>query len=347
MAKKILLVVAVLVVAVLGRVGYKVAQASGQFTKVETVHADTCSTVAAAPGPEDLVIDHATGFAYIAATDRRMTDPRPRGSIYMLDLNDHGSVPVEVLGDNPNDFFSHGVSLWRGSDGALRLFAVNHPETGETVEIFDVAEDGQLQHAETIRSEVMHSLNDVVAVGPRQFYATNDQRFDGGIGGALEVFLGLPLGDLVYFNGEDAVIAASGFAYANGVNVSLDGQKIYVAETIGHNLAVFDRDPGSGELSSRRDYGLSTGADNIDVAPDGSLFIGAHPDLLAFTAHAGDPETISPSQVVRFDPANAEFATVYASLDGELNGSATGAYWKGTLLVSGVFDADLARCEIQ
>ena len=347
MAKKILLVIAVLVVAVLGRVGYKVAQASGQFIEIESVQADTCATIAVAPGPEDLVIDHATGFAFIAATDRRMRDPRPRGSIYMLDLNDPASVPVEVLGDTPNDFFGHGVSLWRGSDGALRLFAVNHPESGETVEIFDVAEDGQLQHAETIRSEVMHSLNDVVAVGPRQFYATNDQRFDGGIGGALEVFLGLPLGDLVYFDGEEAVIAASGFAYANGVNVSLDGQKIYVAETIGHNLAVFDRETNTGELSSRRDYGLSTGVDNIDVAPDGSLYIGAHPDLLAFTAHAGDPETISPSQVVRFDPEDGAITTVYASLDGELNGSATGAFWNGTLLVSGVFEPRLARCEIQ
>ena len=345
MAKKILLIVAVLVVAVLGRVGYKVAQASGQFTEVETVQAGTCSTIAVASGPEDLVIDHATGIAYIAATDRRVKNPRPRGSIYMLDLKNPNSLPVEVLGGTPNDFFSHGVSLWRGSDGGLRLFAVNHRQTGETVEIFDVAEDGQLHHAETIRSEVMHSLNDVVAVGPRQFYATNDQRFDGGIGGALEVFLGLPLGDLVYFDGKQAVIAASGFAYANGVNVSLDGQKIYVAETIGHNLAVFDRDEGSGELSSRRDYGLNTGVDNIDVAPDGSLYIGAHPDLLAFTAHASDPETISPSQVVRFDQSNGKFATAYASLNGELNGSATGAYWNDTLLVSGVFDANVARCE--
>ena len=205
MAKKILLIVAVLVVAVLGRVGYKVAQASGQFTEVETVQAGTCSTIAVASGPEDLVIDHATGIAYIAATDRRVKNPRPRGSIYMLDLKDPYSLPVEVLGGTPNDFFSHGVSLWRGSDGGLRLFAVNHQQTGETVEIFDVAEDGQLHHAETIRSEVMHSFNDVVAVGPRQFYATNDQRFDGGIGGALEVFLGLPLGDLVYFDGKQAV----------------------------------------------------------------------------------------------------------------------------------------------
>ena len=346
MAKKLLLAAGIILAIIAARVVYMVTQASGLFVDTETVLADRCGTVETMPGPEDLLIDHQTGFAYFAAVDRRQTNPRPRGSIFMLDLNDPASQPVEVLGDEIADFYAHGISLWRGADGTLRMFAVNHSQSGDTVEIFEVAEDGQLKHLETITSSAMRSLNDVVAVGPRQFYATNDQHFDGGIGGAAEVFLGLPLGEVIYFDGKRAQTAASGFAYANGVNVSLDGETVYVAETIGAALAVFDRNETSGKLSARVNYDLGTGADNIDVAPDGTLYIGAHPNLLAFSTHSGDPEAISPSQVVKFDPATGEFETVYMSEKGELNGSATGAYWNGTLLVSGVFDPKLARCEL-
>ncbi|MEL6694336.1 MAG: hypothetical protein AAFQ12_15095, partial [Pseudomonadota bacterium] len=125
-----------------------------------------------------------------------------------------------------------------------------------------------------------------------------------------------------------------------------DGSKVYVTETIGRKLAVFERDQTSGALSKRKNYGMGTGADNIDVAPDGALYIGAHPKLLAFTQHASNPETVSPSQVVKFDPVERGFESVYVSQDGELNGSATGAYWNETLLVSGVFDSQIARCSV-
>lgn len=345
MTKKLFIMIALVLAVVLGRVGFKVIQASGQFTELETTLADRCEYIDTAPGPEDIAIDHATGIAYFAATDRRVETPRPRGSIYRLDLNDPSSAPVEVLGDVPADFFAHGLSLWRDPEGVLRLFAVNHPKSGETVEIFEVANDEELEHVETVTSDAMYALNDVVAVGPRQFYATNDQRYKDGIGAILEVFLGLPLGELIYFDGDKGTKAVGGFAFANGVNVSLDGTQVYVAETIGRKLAIFDRDTTTGALNGRRNHNIGSGLDNIDVAPDGSLYIGAHPKLLAFTAHAEDPQTISPSEVIKFDPNDGSYETVYVSKDGELNGSATGAYWKGTLLVGGVFDPHIARCD--
>ena len=344
MIKKVLLGVAIIAAIIIGRVLFKVGQASGQFVSLETVLADRCESIEIAPGPEDIEIDHETGIAYIAATDRRVLEPRPRGTIFTLDLNDPDAVPIEILGQEPADFYSHGISLWRGPDGKLRLFAVNHPEAGETVEVFDIAADGGLIHIETITSPKMFALNDLVAVGARQFYATNDQKYKDGIGAALELFLGLPLGEVIYFDGEETKKVASGFAFANGVNTSLDGSQVYVTETIGRKLAVFERDKVSGALSKRRNYGLGTGADNIDIAPDGTVYIGAHPKLLAFTKHASDPDAVSPSQVIRFDPVERDFESVYVSQNGELNGSATGAYWNDTLLVGGVFDSHIARC---
>ena len=59
--------------------------------------------------------------------------------------------------------------------------------------------DGALTHLESVSFAEMHSPNDVVAVGPRQFYATNDRRHEQGIIAQLEAYLALPLTNVVYF----------------------------------------------------------------------------------------------------------------------------------------------------
>jgi len=112
-------------------------------------------------------------------------------------------------------------------------------------------------------------------------------------------------------------------------------------------INVYKRDIGTGELTERKRISIGTGADNIDVALDGSLYIGAHPDLLAYLEHVKDPAAISPSQVVHLDPKSGDYQTVFMSINGELDGSATGAYWQGSLLVGGVFESHVMRCALR
>ena len=127
---------------------------------------------------------------------------------------------------------------------------INHASTGrESVEIFDVANNGDLTHLESVAFPAMFSPNDVVAVGARAFYATNDRRYDGGALGQLEAYLGLPLVNLVYYDGAGSVVAAKGLTYANGVNRSADGKTIYVAEFLLRQVRVYERDRITGALS--------------------------------------------------------------------------------------------------
>ncbi|MBB5519950.1 strictosidine synthase family protein [Amphiplicatus metriothermophilus] len=320
--------------------------ASGLLLNLEPRLADRCTRVDVSPGTEDVTIDPEAQLAYISATDRRAARAgRPkRGAIFALDLAADYAVR-EVSPDWPADFQPHGISLWRGADGRKRLFVVNHPASGgHSVEIFSVEQDGSLTHLETVAFEAMRSPNDVAAVGPRQFYATNDRGFEGGLMGTLEAWLALPFSSVVYFDGENDGIVRKGLAYANGINVSHDGDTVYVAEFLRRRISVYDRDRNTGALSRRAVVRLDAGPDNIEVARDGALWVAGHPKVFDFLKHAEDPSAISPSHVARVNPETGDVGEVFVDPSGAINASSVGAVWDDTLIVGAVFDGHVMVC---
>lgn len=66
------------------------------------------------------------------------------------------------------------------------------------------------------------SVNDVVAVGPDSFYATNDHYFYDFILMFLEMYLGLTWSNVVYYSPKEVKEVAAGFYSANGINISPD-----------------------------------------------------------------------------------------------------------------------------
>lgn len=335
-------IVGLVVVAALARMAWVMVPVSGVLDRLEPKLAETCSRVDIHPGTEDVTIDPDTGTVYVSAYDRR--DPSgPDGGIWAFSLKDQ--TPRLVSTDAPAGFRPHGISLWRGPD-MKRLFAISHPPDGtHVVEIFDVTGDG-LTHVGSVSFEAMYSPNDLVAVGPEQFYATNDQRFEDGLLSQLEIYLGLPLTSVVYWDGQDGRVAATGLAFANGINASADGRTIYVASFLGRRIAVYARDPETGDLTHVKDLPVPTNPDNIEVAADGSLYIGAHPKPFEFLAHAEDPAKTAPAQVIRLDPETGEVEEVLVAVDGILSGSSVGAVHDGVLVVGAVFDPHVLVCPL-
>lgn len=345
MRKILLWIVLSIVVVLAGRLVFLLVPASGQFTSFETVGVDQCRKIEVAPGPEDIQIDHETGLAYISATDRRNDTESQRVGIYSLDLNNPDASPRRLEGKLPDGFAPHGISLWKSDAGERRLFVVNHPNGGHSVEIFKLDDNDYLTHLETITSDFFTAPNDVVAVGKRQFYVSNMQHAAGGIALTLELYLGLPVTDVIYFDGASATQALTGLIAANGLNVSADGSELYVAELIARRINIFKLAPKTGLLSDRRQLKIGTSPDNIDVAPDGLLYIGSHPNLLAFSKHAANANEMSASQIVRLDPDSGDYETVFMSIEGELNGSSVGAFFNDKLLVGGVFESHIMLCK--
>lgn len=342
-----------IVAAVVGLLAVRLLSAAGYFTAVRVEIPAACETLAAVAGPEDIEIDRERGLAFVSGVDRRALfggSTGVRGGIYVVDLKAPRSEWAlrPVTANEPADFKPHGLSLHIGADGARRLFVVNHPAGGHTVEIFDVAADGMLSHAKTIADPLLVSPNDVVAVGEETFYATNDHGTSDRTAQRLGDLLLLRNGDVVYYDGAAMRVVADRLLLANGINASADRKTVYVAETLGTALHVYARDPATGDLGQRDYISLGTGLDNIDVEPDGSLLIAAHPNMMAFLGHASDPKALSPSQVVRVVPGAAgggKAGTIYLNRGGEMSGSSVAAGYGDIMLVGEVFESKILVCQ--
>lgn len=70
------------------------------------------------------------------------------------------------------------------------------------------------------------SLNDIVAVGPEHFYATNDHYFLDPYLRSWEMYLGLAWSYVVYYSPSEVRVVAEGFDFANGINISPDGKYV-------------------------------------------------------------------------------------------------------------------------
>jgi arylesterase/paraoxonase len=78
------------------------------------------------------------------------------------------------------------------------------------------------------------------------------------------------------------------------------------------------------------------------------LWIGAHPKLLSFLAHAGDEESLSPSQVLWVDPDvgfDPPVRDAFLDLGEDLSGSSVAAPWGSRLLIGSVFEEHFLDCE--
>jgi arylesterase/paraoxonase len=323
---------------------------AGQFKSIQPHFSGTCFEVAGISGPEDITIHPGKRIAYISSTDRwALQQGEPgKGAIFSYDLSKDHPKPVIMQHDFADDFNPHGMSLFVDKQGNERLFVVNHSKGRHSIEIFQLNNDN-LAHLETLQDPMMISPNDVVAVGLNQVYFTNDHGYADGALRTLEEYARLKRANLVYYDGRSYKEAASGFSYANGVNVSRDGKKLYLAATTEMTLYVFQRDIESGTLSQEAEIALDTGVDNIEIDANGDVWIGAHPQLLKFVGHAGDSSKLSPSQVLRIrQNSSGDYAVAEKYLDKgqELSGSSVAAVLENRLLIGAVFESRFLDCRM-
>ncbi|WP_168210714.1 strictosidine synthase family protein [Persicimonas caeni] len=323
---------------------------AGAFRDIDPHLPGECRKVEDIVGGEDLQWHPDGEHVYVAAQDRRALGSP--GHIYRLRPADPKAVPVDITPELDIPFHPHGLHLYVGEDGLERLFVVNHHNgmtAPHSIEVFDVTDDGSLEHVESITSEALVSPNDVVAVGPDQFYVTNDHGSSELWMHTIEDFLQLARGNVVFYDGEDFREVYGGTQYANGINVSPDGTELYLAETIAKTIKIFKRDPATNDLERKHTVETNMGVDNIGVTPANTLWVAGHPNLLAFLSHAGDPESRSPSEVIRLEragPENWNVEEIYLDDGDPISGAAVGTARDDTLVIGPVFDPHLVVCEM-
>ena len=318
---------------------------SGAFKTITNSFVGSVVTMEGFPGVEDIDIDQNTGIAFLSSDDRwarMLRNQQIKGAIYTLNLNDSTPTPVNATLNFPQeDFHPHGISFYQSPDGKKMLFVVNHRQEENFIEIFQYRNDSLL-HLESITDPLIISPNDVVGVGERSFYFTNDHNEKAGRLRSIKDLLMIGTGNVGYFDGKQVTItSAQDIKYANGVNISRDGKDLYLAASSDKKIIVYHRDLLSGALTLASEIETGTGVDNIDVDADGNLWVGCHPQLLKFLAHSKKEGTLSPSEIIKLTPIeDGKFKqeTIYMNDGSEISASSVAAVYGNILLVGGVFE---------
>ncbi|XP_042540702.1 serum paraoxonase/arylesterase 1 [Dipodomys spectabilis] len=277
--------------------------------------------------------------------------PDNPGKILLMNLNEEDPAisELQIRGSkfDLSSFNPHGISTFTDEDNTVYLLVVNHPNFKTTVELFKFQEgEKSLLHLKTIRHELLPNVNDIVAVGPEHFYATNDHFFTDSYLRSWELYLGLAWSYVVFYSPDKVQVVAEGFDFANGISISPDSKYVYIAELLAHKIHVYEKH-ANWTLTPLKSLAFDTLVDNLSVDPaTGDLWVGCHPNGVKIFSY--DPENPPGSEVLRIQNILTEepkVTVVYAENGTVLQGSTVASVYKGKLLIGTVFHKAL-YCEL-
>ncbi|KAG8443122.1 hypothetical protein GDO86_011800 [Hymenochirus boettgeri] len=278
--------------------------------------------------------------------------PEKPGEIFLLDLSDEHLHPVSLRLSRAFDFSTfnpHGISTYIDpKDDTVYLFVVNHPQYKTTIELFKFKEEeNALLHLKTIKHELLHSVNDIVAVGPESFYATNDCYFTDFIMRHMEMFFGMALTNVVYYSPSVVKQVSSGYYSANGIAMSTDNKFVYVADVFGHTIHILEKQT-DWSLTPVKVVELEMLVDNLSVDPTtGDIWTAGHPNGWKLLSYHFDD--LPGSEVVRVRNIHSEnpiVTQVYVNNGSLIQASSSACVYEGKLLVGTVFHKAL-YCELE
>lgn len=341
MLKKILLTLFIIVLLA-GGYFLSIMISTGFFRTIQKLPYGEVLKEIPLPGAEDMTVDYGSGLLFISSFDRAAAKrgEQPTGGIYVMDLNDPNLTPIRLDDDLGDGFHPHGIYFLKLDSVRYRLWVVNHQNGAHTIEVFDFIPNDHFAHIETYADPMIKSPNDVVAINETQFYFTNDHGKTEGLGLLAENYLGLPYANVVYFDGSAFKEVADGISYANGITTSPDGKQVLVASPRKFVLLIYDVET-DGDLTLNRKVDMGTGLDNLEWDEQGNLWIGAHPNLLRFSAYAKGKKDTAPSEVVHWNPQTDEISTVFLDDGAMLSASTVAIPYKDMLLIGTVLDEKL------
>jgi len=303
------------------------------------------------PGAEDFAISREDGFMIISSDDRagRRDGKDHVSGLYYMDLTTKAISPLITSDDM--EIYPHGIHMLRLDSSRHRLLVVNHvTKSTEGVSSLDihavhsieefVLEGKSLRYVKSHKDDLLSSPNDVVGVGPTKFYYTNDHGSKTALGLQMEDLLGFKRSNVGYYDGSSYKIVAEDIAYANGINLDLKRDILFVASPRHVKVISYDINE-DGTLQKIEDIPCDSGVDNIEIDPSGKLWIGSHPKaLLTLPYFAGDRE-FSPSEIITIDyrgKGDYDVKSIYESDGRDMSASTVAFQYREKVYIGCVMD---------
>ena len=317
----------------------------GAFVEVKDSFEGIYTVVAEVPGPEALQLDRETGTLYFISNNP-CAGQKPRGSIYYLKLDSPNAIAHPLKFDHPKDFHPHGLSFFRDKQKKKYLFTNNHRDDGShTVEIFSITAGDNLEHQITISGNELTSPNDLVAVGPRQFYVTNDGRSHDCRIRSIDTFLARKTGNVLYYDGREFIEVVDNLHFPNGIAFDIKTSSLIVGETLSGNIIIYRLDDNN-IIQSVDNFFIGTGIDNLSLEEAGSILVAVHPNLWALSQHMKSIDKQSPSQVFRVNYQTKGLKLLYQHDGSIISAVSTAVSYKDNLFLGVVCDKKLLKLKI-
>lgn len=271
------------------------------------------------PGPEDVVVDHERGIAFISSQERSRTfEPTPRsGAIYALDLKKDDALCINLITQKLlqeiGPFHPLGIDLFIASGNERRLAVVNNVESDCRIEIFELQgrtiDDIRLEHVCSLGPhELLTHPNSVAICAWNEFYVTNPRNpktllypwryFDD--------MRCLRSGRILHCQFIDDgkakwTIADEGLSYPNGIVIDrqADQPRVYVALMGTKEIRVYTPTDDGQLKRSGEPIDVFAIPDNLRLDRNGDLGIGASPSLMKLIFYFSNLRGTLPSAVLR------------------------------------------------
>jgi arylesterase/paraoxonase len=323
---------------------YTLIEDAGGFRKVSVTSPGPCYEIKGIIGAEDIDIDNKLNLAFISSYDRRK---ERGGGISTYGFSDRRIETYTFSDELGGDFYPHGLDLFIDDKEQRFLFVVNHRKDNDTIEVFKYL-GGNLSHIDTLKHDTFKNINDIVVTSSTSFYFTVDHRFSSGLAQSMENYLRIPGGSVNYFNKGDVVQVDGDILFANGISLSTDSKKLYVASMLGKSILVYEQLEGNSTMVFRESIPLDFGPDNIHVGEDGYMWIAGHPDLIALDRYRQNNVNKSPSYVYGWQTENRDAMpeAVFSDVGDRLSASSVAVPLGDKLLIGSVYDDHILQCEL-
>jgi arylesterase/paraoxonase len=328
-------------------------RAAGYFTSITPDFSGRCTAIGGIAGVEDMQIDARDGLVFIAVRDHGAPGKTAaQDGIYTMNLN--GAPCLTRLSGTPAGFHPGGLSLLRLDDSTLILMVINHRDnTRPSIDIFNVkpnSDTATLTARATIEGGLLAHPNDIAAVGPNAFYITNDSTVTNPTLRTLENYALLRRANVLYFNGDTFRVVARGLDFANGIQVSPNGARVYVSTTLGRALYTYTREAFTGDLTEVNKLTIAPGLDNIDIDAQGNLWVADHPRLVDPDKYGAETARTSASQIFKVTLENGlpqAARPVYVDNGAQIGAAATAVLVGKRLLIGSPLEDKILDCTLK